>query len=89
MGEGMGREEEGRRMKGGQGEGVEGRWGEEKGEGGDGGKWGGAARSQKLQTSPLTLPPQWKRKCQSRERMVGAAGMGRRQGAPGDSETEA
>lgn len=30
-------------MKEGQGEDVEGRWGEERGEGGDGGKWGGAA----------------------------------------------
>lgn len=50
---------------------------------------GEGLRSQRLQTSPLTLLSQGKRKCQSRERMVGmvgAAGMGRRQGAPGGSE---
>lgn len=53
---------------------------------------GEGLRSQRLQTSPLTLPPQWKRKCQSRERtvgIVGAAGMCRRQGTPGGSEKEA
>lgn len=41
MGRGYGEEGGGGRMKGGQGEDVEGRWGG--GEGGDGGKWGGAA----------------------------------------------
>lgn len=43
MGRGYGEVEGGGRMKGRQGEDVEGRWGEERGEGGDGGKWGGAA----------------------------------------------